>query len=193
MTLAQLTSCQPAGFPSQLLKIQRMKLDLIFLLINERSYQLVGEERPNTEIHHRLPPEDVVTVDLYIQTSADVTGEQNIILHINHNYPPLHQLVKQNKSCLHRVISEYCSSLAAARPHRSALLSSRSVLGVHVAVVARHLRDGLQLRLRLRLQQRLLLLRVLLHAAGGIPLAQALGVGGVKLLDSVAAAVQPAG
>lgn len=72
-------------------------------------------------------------------------------------------------------------------------MSSRSVLGVHVSVVPRHLRDGLQLRLGLRLQQRLLLLRLLLHPAVGLPLTQTLGVGRVELLDPVAAAVQPAG
>lgn len=71
--------------------------------------------------------------------------------------------------------------------------SHSSVLGVHVSVVPRHLGDGLQLRLGLGLQQRLVLLRLLLHAAVGLALAQALGVGGVELLDAVAAALQPAG
>lgn len=80
-------------------------------------------------------------------------------------------------------------------PHHvfSALLSSCSVLGVYVSVVSGHLRNGLQLRFGLRLQQRLLLLGLLLHPAVGLPLTQALGVGGVELLDSVAAALQPAG
>ncbi len=75
----------------------------------------------------------------------------------------------------------------------SALLSSSPVLGMYVSVVSGHLRDGLQLRFGLGLQQRLLVLRLLLHPAVGLPLTQTLGVGGVELLDSVAAAVQPAG
>lgn len=74
-----------------------------------------------------------------------------------------------------------------------ALLSSCSVLGVYVSVVSGHLRNGLQLRFSLRLQQRLLLLGLLLHPAVGLPLPQTLSVGGVELLDLVAAAVQPAG
>lgn len=64
---------------------------------------------------------------------------------------------------------------------------------MHVSVVVRHLGDGLQLRFGLGLQHRLLLLRLLLHAAVGLALAQTLGVGGVELLDPVAAALQPAG
>lgn len=75
------------------------------------------------------------------------------------------------------------------------MLSSalRSVLGVHVSVVSGHLGDRVQLRVGLGLQQRLQLLRLLVHAALRLALTQALGVGGVQLLDSVAAAVQPAG
>lgn len=68
-----------------------------------------------------------------------------------------------------------------------------TVLGVHVPVVPGHVRNGLQLRLGVGLQQRLLVLGVVLHAAVGLPLAQALGVGRVQLLHAVAAAVQPAG
>lgn len=75
----------------------------------------------------------------------------------------------------------------------SALLSSSPVLGMYISVVSGHLRDGLQLRFGLGLQQRLLVLSLLLHPAVGLPLTQTLGVGGVELLDSVAAAVQPAG
>lgn len=75
----------------------------------------------------------------------------------------------------------------------SAPLSSCSVLGVYVSVVSGHLRNGLQLGFGLRIQQRFVLLGLLLHPAVSLPLAQAFGVGGVELLDSVAAAVQPAG
>lgn len=78
------------------------------------------------------------------------------------------------------------------RPHDVPLLSC-TVLGVHVAVVSGHLRHGLRLGLGLGLQQRLVLLRLLVHPAVGLPLPQALGVGGVQLLDAVAAALQPAG
>ena len=64
---------------------------------------------------------------------------------------------------------------------------------MHVPVVPGHVRDGLQLRFSLRLQQRLLLLSLVLHPAVGLALAQALGVGSVQLLHAVAAALQPTG
>lgn len=64
---------------------------------------------------------------------------------------------------------------------------------MYVSVVSGHVRDGLELWFSLRLQQRLLLLRLLLHPVVGLALTQTLGVGRVELLDSVAAVVQPAG
>lgn len=64
---------------------------------------------------------------------------------------------------------------------------------MHVPVFSGHIGNGLQLRLGVGLQQHVLVLGVLLDAAVGLPLAQALGVGRVQLLDAVAAAVQPAG
>lgn len=66
------------------------------------------------------------------------------------------------------------------------------VLGVHVAVVTGHLRNRFQLRFSLGLQQRFLLLGLLLHSALRLTLAQTLRLGRVQLLDPVAAAVQPA-
>lgn len=64
---------------------------------------------------------------------------------------------------------------------------------MHVPVVSGHVGNGLQLRFGVRLQQHILVIGVLLDAVVGLPLAQALGVGCVQLLDAVAAAVQPAG
>lgn len=64
---------------------------------------------------------------------------------------------------------------------------------MHVSVVSGHVGNGLQFRFGVGLQQHVLVLGVLLDTAVGLPLAQALGVGRVQLLDAVAATVQPAG
>jgi len=81
--------------------------------------------------------------------------------------------------------------LNKSRKHHSPPLSLSphppSVLGVHLPLLPGHV------GLCLGLQQRLLLLRLLLHAAVRLALAQALGVGGVHVLHAVAAALQPAG
>lgn len=63
-----------------------------------------------------------------------------------------------------------------------------SVLGIHLAVVSGHLRNGL----RLRLQQRLLLLDVL-HPSHSLPLPQALCLRGLQLLLPLPTPLQPAG